>query len=679
MVICFHAGFGWMRGGYLGVSVFFTLSGFLITGLLLAEHDRTNRIDLGRFYGRRIARLAPAGLVCLGLVAAARALGAFRNVPHLGRDAVAALLQVFNWSKLAGSGSYADLFRGSAVHVTSPLEHYWSLAIEEQFYWLWPVLLWAMLRRTRRRGRAVVRSVAVVTAAFAIAAPVIATAYGADAAYWSTPARLAEILVGACLACWVRARPDVPRIVRVVGPISLVALVALAITLPSDSGPAYSGALPLVATASALVIWCLQGRGPLRRGLARGPLPVIGRVSYGLYLFHWPVDVLLRERGWNTSSIGGFAVALAITVVIALASYRLLEMPIRRGSWSPRWTLSAAAITTAIAVVAVVALLPGAEPIIHENTELLAAAAISPTGSVVPLATATSITSSATASPASSASVDTSTTSTLAARRTAVRGTTRLIPATTVAVATTTTFPTTVSLPALPTRPIRVLVVGDSTALYFAQGLATWSLTHPDYAQVSVRWSPGCGFVLDATITSFEAAPFVEQSKDVVERAMPEAIADLQPDIVVLMTTVNDVAAHEWSETEGPLDPTDLRFRARLASAYGAITDQVLALGVPRVAWVIPPTPTTMWLDDPAMEEPARWEVQHEVIRGIAGARPDTVGTIDLDAWFDAAGHSGDSAWRPDGVHMTDDSAAQAAELFAGPMVVRRALGLPTP
>src|ERR1700712_3104203 len=128
-VLLFHGGLSWMSGGYLGVSVFFTLSGFLITSLLLREGDATGRIDVARFYTRRARRLLPASLVCILAVCALAAAGAFAGVAGLRRDVLGALLQVFNWVKLGSGESYADL-NNLTAGLRHPLDHYWSLAIE---------------------------------------------------------------------------------------------------------------------------------------------------------------------------------------------------------------------------------------------------------------------------------------------------------------------------------------------------------------------------------------------------------------------------------------------------------------------------------------------------------------------------------------------------------------------
>ena len=216
LVVLFHLGLPWMRAGYLGVSVFFTLSGFLITSLLLHEFHRDGTVSFRRFYARRARRLLPAAMACLLLVVVARWSGEFALVPGLRADLFGALFQVFNWVQIAGGSSYAALFGRSAMF-TSPLEHYWSLAIEEQFYLVWPVVLVALCGWRARRGRSVVRPLLVLTVLFAAAAPLIGWKWGAGAAYWSTPSRLGELLVGALAAAWLHTAPIRTSVGEVVG------------------------------------------------------------------------------------------------------------------------------------------------------------------------------------------------------------------------------------------------------------------------------------------------------------------------------------------------------------------------------------------------------------------------------------------------------------------------------
>ena len=150
-VLLFHAEVPGFSGGYLGVSVFFTLSGYLITTLLLTEHAKTGTISMSGFYARRVRRLLPASLVCLtAIVVISELTDVFVGVAELRRQVMGALLQVSNWVFLAGEGSYQQLFQ-QAGGARSPVEHFWSLSIEEQFYWLWPPTMAFLLAAVRTR------------------------------------------------------------------------------------------------------------------------------------------------------------------------------------------------------------------------------------------------------------------------------------------------------------------------------------------------------------------------------------------------------------------------------------------------------------------------------------------------------------------------------------------------
>ncbi len=338
-VLLFHSGIGWMSGGYLGVSVFFTLSGFLITTLLLREGDGTGRVDVVRFYTRRARRLLPASLVCVLAVCALAAGGQFAGVAGLRRDVVGALFQVFNWVKLGSGQSYADL-NNLAAGLRHPLDHYWSLSIEEQFYWVWPVTVIGLLRLRRRWASwTMLRSTTVLLVVFGVAAPLIAVTWGENAAYWATPARAAEILAGVVLACWCQRRPTVPGAARWLGPSCLALLGAACVLFPDGSGPAYRGALPLIGLLSAGLILGLQVPGPLRSMLSTRPLVGIGKISYGIYLYHWPIYVLIDRRHWDAPVGVVLAIKAAITVAVALVSYFLIERPVRRSVLPPRRTL----------------------------------------------------------------------------------------------------------------------------------------------------------------------------------------------------------------------------------------------------------------------------------------------------------------------------------------------------
>ena len=672
LVLLFHAGVPFLQAGYLGVSVFFTLSGYLITSLLLVERARTGTVRVGAFYGRRVKRLLPASTLCIAGVVVARQFGAFDDVPHLRADVLGAVLQVYNWVRLAGTGSYGDLFASA----TSPLEHYWSLAIEEQFYWVWPVVVMVASRRAVRRvwsRRRVTVALAIVTVAVSLMAPLIASVFGPDAAYWATPARLPEILIGALLAVVLHGR-WVPANASRLAPPALVGIVAAAVLLPADRGPAYEGWLPLFAVLSATLIYALQAPGWVRRLLTSRLLVSMGAISYGLYLFHWPVYVFLRGRGWELATLSDLVGALAITLAISLVSYRLVERPVRHTGWRPARALRLAAVASVAVLASSVLVAPGV-PAIRADAELLGAAAIAPAGpddSLAPLAPASSADDAITSDDAISSATS---------GDTGVEGERAGEPATSDPSAPAPSAPSSgpvvdevqVDLPAAPARPVRVLVVGDSTALYLGHGLAAWTMAHPAHAQVSVTWCQGCTFLLEPEIVSFGLDEVIVNSRRTIGDTLPDAIRQLRPDVVVLMATVSEAADRQWNSEEGPLGPLDSRFRERMVEAYADLTMEIVSAGVPDVVWVVPPTPTHDW-DEPEMNERERYAAHHAIIRDATSRFSSHVSVLDLDAWATATGKAGDDTWRADGVHIDEGPATELAEQFVGPWLVREAL-----
>jgi peptidoglycan/LPS O-acetylase OafA/YrhL len=675
LVLLFHLGLPWLPAGYLGVSVFFTLSGFLITSLLLAEHSTNNAVDFRQFYSRRARRLLPASLLVLLLVVVARWMGEFRYVPGLRPDLIGALLQVFNWVQLAGTISYGQLF-GSAPAFVSPLEHYWSLAVEEQFYLLWPIALVLLCRRARRSGRRVTPLVLAVTSVFVVAAPLIGWWWGPDAAYWATPSRLGELLVGASLAAWLHEGARVRFRARVLAPLALGVIVVCSAVFPSGSGPAFTGWLAPFAFVSAALIVGLQKPSRVRTMLSARPVVALGRVSYGLYLFHWPVFVLMRQHGWNLTNWWGATLALAISLGVTVVSYLLLERRVRLAALAPRVTAIGAALATA-AVLGAMLVVPVQRGFLEADTATLEAASIDTGLPVEPLTRATTTTEAPATGP--SASTGPSSTGPSSSEPISSEPITSE-PISSDAATTTTLGEVVLPLPAVPNRPVRILVVGDSTAFYVGQGMAAWAVANPQHAQASLLWCQGCGFILDGAITSFDAAPFVETSRRVVLTDLPQTIQRVHPDVVVLMTTIDDVADRAWDMAEGTLTPRDPRFRERMRTQYASLTASVLAAGASGVVWVVPPVPTS-YFDTADLGEHDRYRIQHDVIREVAADAAASGGSVvvcDVDRWMTQAGHDTDTAWRPDGTHLNEESARWLADRWLGPWLVNAATGAAT-
>lgn len=332
-VLCFHGGFAWAGGGYLGVSAFFTLSGYLITSLLVAEHAARGGIRLGDFWARRVRRLLPAALATLAAVA----LYGWAFAPDLQRvnlrgDLLGALFYVANWRFLIRGESYAEIQSEPGL-----VTHFWSLGIEEQVYVLWPLLAVAALAWAGRKG--LLGVAAAVTAGAVVCSIVLWDVVGTstDAVYYGTETRVAEVMVGAMLALLVPMSGDPLRgrgAGRRLAPFGAVALVAVLVLWTRTDQPdawQYRGGFALHAVLVAVVIAGAVRPGPLATALGWRPLRAVGLVSYGLYLYHWPVFLIVDEDRLDVGRGPLFAVRVLVTVAVAVASYFLLEQPVRRG------------------------------------------------------------------------------------------------------------------------------------------------------------------------------------------------------------------------------------------------------------------------------------------------------------------------------------------------------------
>jgi peptidoglycan/LPS O-acetylase OafA/YrhL len=657
-VLLFHAGTPGFDGGYLGVSVFFTLSGYLITSLLLDEHDATGSVDYRRFYGRRLRRLLPASAATVAVVVVIAAVtDVFDGVTDLRAQVVGALLQVSNWVLLAGDSSYQDLL-AQASGTLSPLEHFWSLAIEEQFYWLWPPVLGLVLARfAAHRARLVV--IAVVTVTSMIAAPVIAQVWGPDAAYWATPARLAEILVGALLAVVLRAA-TLPRWTPLLAPAALVVLAGAVVMFPSSSGPAYEGWLPIVALVSGGLILGLQAEGPTRRALSLAPIVALGRISYGVYLVHWPVYVIADADRVGVEGAPLTLLRLAITLAIAVASYRLIEQPIRTRQGIPFRVTISVAVTSTVALIAVALLVMPTGPSNYWNADADAIAAVAidtdPDAGALTVSPTTPATTPATTPTVSPTTEGSSAPGTGATAR-----------------ATTTTTTTLAPLPEL-ARPVRIVVTGDSTADALGTGIVGWAAEHPDLAQVAVQAAQGCGFVMggdhlfgDEIVSTASCDGWPEaQLFPVVERS--------RPDVVAVMVSAWDLADRRWDDGE-LLRPEHPEYRARLLDTYTQLVDDLIAAGASRVAFIREPVPNVWWGGTVTDEnDPGRHAVLAEVQAEVAAARPEHVRVIEFASWFTGAGLELDRDARPDGVHLAPGPAVSITDAYLGDQLMRAAL-----
>jgi peptidoglycan/LPS O-acetylase OafA/YrhL len=370
-VVAFHFAPETFPGGFLGVDVFFVLSGFLITSLLVTERERSGRIALGAFWVRRARRLLPALLLVLlavGLygVVVAQPFEAGR----LRDDGFAALGYFANWHFISSGQSYIADFVGVGP---SPLRHTWSLAIEEQFYLLWPLVVAGLGVLVARRAvdlrRALVTG-CLVFAVVSVALMIFLYHPGDDPSrvYYGTDTRAHLLLVGGALggltAGVVRVRTNRRRrLLHVAGGLAAAALAALVFTVADTSDWLYEGGYALVALMVVLVIAgsAQPGDHVLGRTLGVAPLVGLGLISYGVYLWHWPVFLWVDTTATGLDGVALFAVRCAVTLTVALASFHLVERPIRSGAlrrmgpWVPRFAAPVAVVLAVAVLVAPVA------------------------------------------------------------------------------------------------------------------------------------------------------------------------------------------------------------------------------------------------------------------------------------------------------------------------------------
>ena len=335
-VVLWHAGVTLLPGGFVGVDVFFVVSGFLMTALLLEEARARGRVDLGRFYARRARRLLPAALTAL--VGTALLTVAF--IPRtrwgeIGGDLVASAAYLINWRLADRSVDYLDLERAP-----TPVQHYWSLAVEEQFYILWPILLLVVLLVAHGRARVFTTWVWTLTAVLLLGSLGLSwwwTEAHPSQAYFVTFTRVHELMLGAVVALGAAAWPRLPRFVAAaVGWLGLGMIVAALLVIDLTTPfPGTWALLPTVGTALVIVAGAAAGGWGPERLLRARPLQWVGRISYSLYLWHWPFVAAaaslagVGSGGPDSLPVAWGLAAVLVSVVPAWLSFRYVEEPVR--------------------------------------------------------------------------------------------------------------------------------------------------------------------------------------------------------------------------------------------------------------------------------------------------------------------------------------------------------------
>lgn len=344
-VLAYHGALPGSGGGFLGVEVFFVLSGFLISGLLLSEWNRTAGIGLLRFWSRRGHRLLPAVYLMIPLVLLVFGAALPGTVAQIRSDALAGLGYVTNWWLVFAHKSYFATFARP-----SPFTHLWSLAIEEQFYLLWPLALLLALPRIRRQHLALA-TITLALGSLALMAVRFVPGSDPSAVYYSSDTRASGLLAGAALAlfCWPalvdrrRPRSSSPRrtaATQAAGWLAVALLAVCCTRIGELSTFLYRGGFGVVDAVSVLLIYVVvaQPAGLLTRTLGLPVLRWLGLRSYGIYVWHWPIFVLTRPGQDLPFGVWPvFLVRLAATLAVAELSYRFVELPVRSGALGRRW------------------------------------------------------------------------------------------------------------------------------------------------------------------------------------------------------------------------------------------------------------------------------------------------------------------------------------------------------
>ncbi len=628
-VLLYHSQFGFARGGYLGVSLFFTLSGFLITCLLVTKPREQPRVRLRSFWARRARRLLPAAALALaGVLIYGATIASADQLRSLRGDMLATLGYVGNWRFYFSGQNYAQLFSAP-----SPVLHFWSLAIEEQFYLVFPlvVALVAWVSRGRRYVLGVLLGAGIVVSVIAGRA-LYATA-GSARVYYGTDTRAAELLIGALLAVVVSGRvtPDRPTSARVRTLATAAGVGALGVivwwwaTVEQSAPWLYRGGLALHACCAAVVIAAARLDGPFARVLAWRPLAALGLISYGVYLFHWPVFLWLTPDRTGLAAVPLLALRLLVTLTLAIGCFLFVERPILHGTRLrgayPRLVIPVAATALVAATVLITSSLP-------QPTVVFASLGSQPK------ALQSALQSALRASPAP-------------------RSPRRLPSARPRAVPLHRAVST--------HRPLRIMIVGDSVGRSLGRGFELWAY-ETGGAIVRNDGTPSCSMGRHLPIrTVFGATAVQSDGCGGWDKRWPETISSFDPDVVVVLYTIWEI---QWRQLPGgrwgrPGDPDFDRWHL---SEYEAAADILSARGA-----------SVLWLDIPCVHTAISpndlfWKIDYGTIPELVAARP-AVHMVDMNRLLCPNGppnrdFGGVTNARPDGAHYSDAGALAVVHWF---------------
>jgi peptidoglycan/LPS O-acetylase OafA/YrhL len=630
-VLLYHLDIGWATGGFLGVDLFFVISGFLITTLLLREHDATGRIALGSFWIRRFRRLVPPlVVVVVATVIATRLWGVPEQWASVRWDAVAALGYVANWRFVLADQSYFDTLLGP-----SPLLHTWSLAVEEQWYILWPVVMVGLVALARRRSTAAALGAVLVAAtASALWMAMLYDPTDASRVYFGTDTRAQQLLIGAALAWFVQRRPvhlDLGS--RTTGAWTVIAgLVVFGVVVSTTLDEAtwlYQGGFFAVSLLCALLVLGTATQSPARplRWLTWTPVLWIGVRSYGIYLWHWPVILFVGEpMGLDLPRIPLMIVQVAVTLALTELSLRVIERPARTTSWRPAFVIGTWSAVAGVAIVAsLIVLGPGAGA-----TEFSTATVFRPA------ALANAVDGDGDGPTEPSRTRDTEDPPSVG---------------TTIPTDTDTDTDDGSTTPPVDARA-NVLILGDSTAA------ALWDRMDPAWAEdwyVQLMARLGCGIFDGVTLDadSDRSNPHPDACRN-WRNEWRSSMYAVDPDVALVMVGA-------WEVLDQRIDGIDYRFPAVewTALVHDQFDDAVAiaaSTGAPVVVMSVPCMEASGDDNTTARTDPERIAAVNEIIADVAASRP-TVSVADLGSVLcpdgTPVGDLDGERVRYDGVHVS--------------------------
>lgn len=628
-MLLYHHGAPWGRGFVFILSTFFTLSGFLITSLLYAERIDSGSVDLRAFWRRRFRRLLPAALVTLALIVVFGMFAADATQrAGLRADVLAALGYVANWRFIFSAQPYLEQFS-----TPSPVLHFWSLAIEEQFYLVFPLIFVALAWRagTEQRMR---RRLLVGIGAMSVGSIVIPflVHMSKDRMYLGTDTRASEILLGCGLAVLLhrqRLGDALPAgrtrsTLRVAGPLALVAIVTIWFTASKTADWIYHGGFGAYAVLSCIVVAaCTDPANVVSRLFSPRVIVWLGQRSYGVYLLHFPLFMVLSPSRIPIGFWPLFTVRLAVSLACAEVLFRYVERPFRRRVpvrvplWAFASVVSVVIVASVLATTAEVQ--SGTAEMVQSNPDALRIdpLTLDPTPiSVAPVSIA----------PVSIAPV----------------------------------APAPFSLNPVsfqpPQRALRTLVIGDSSATFLAFALSGWAERNPGNIEVAGYGLMGCGLLTGGTeIVAGSERSFAPEC-DTWPQRWSAAISESQPDMIVVAGAFHDATDRRFSPTgelEHVGEPT---FDVRLSKVYDKLVNLLATADVP-ILWLDnPPVFDGINLVDRTVEspanDPARMQRINVLLAELAG-RHREVTVIPYASFFENWPRgAADQLLRADGLHV---------------------------